>query len=480
MEEQPIPFAQGQASGLDELSGMQPMLINLLPDAAGALHARPGIQAWSDFGSAPVASPVIGMFAWRQWLLFVTKDRNIWAWQSSGSVIALSSSSDATTQLDGSNLPIWTYDSTRVVVSGGGAPQQWQGSGSSSRLAPGAISPSGSLLTLTHIAYSAQRFIGNLNDNSGYLQWTDPGPGNHTSWPPSGVHFAEAEASPDPVVALYANTNEVYAFGTETLQVYLPDPTLAFVTGASVQIGCSAPYSVINTDADFAWLDDDRRFTESGGRQFKVLSSPGMAGDVSKLGTISDCWGTRIKFQSWDLLVWCFPTEKRAIYYDRITQKWGEFRSLNAAGEWIAWLPQSYFFWSDKNLHLVGMSDGTIAQLSASASTDLGSTIRGQSRTGFQDRGTFSRKQCQRVALQVRRDASVTTTGTDPRVEYRYRDDLGQWSPVRTAQLGGTYQPVQPFWSLGMYRQREHEITLSNAAGFVLAGATESFEAVES
>ena len=470
----PLPFAQGEAAGLDELSGAQPALINMLPDAMGALHARPGIQAWDDFEEAPNESPIIGMFEWRTYLLFVCEDRSLWAMDSPNSFL------DLGVTLGGTGRPVWTYDQTRVVVTGGGAPLQWQGVGAATELAPGATAPDGSPLTLTHIAYSAQRFIGNINSNAGIVQWTAPGPGAHGTWPIVGPYFAEAEASPDPLVALYANSNEVFTFGTETTQVYSPDAALAFAEASSQQVGCASAYSVIPTDGDFAWLDNDRRLTQSNGREFKVLSSPGMAKDIANLEVISDCWGARIKFEGWDLLAWSFPTEKRTIYYDRVTQKWGEFRSTNQNGEWVAWLPTSYMYSPTRNLHLVGLSDGRIAELTMDATTDMGQTLRGLSRTGFGDQGTFVRKHCQRVDFQLRRDAAIGTEPTDARVEYRFRDDLGGWSAPDSFPLGGSYQPVQTRWSKGVFRQRQHEMSFTNAGGFLLAGATMSFTPLES
>lgn len=470
----PIPFAEGEASGLSELSGAQPILYNLLPDAAGALRIRPGIQAWSDYGTAPAASAVIGMFPWRQYLIFVLANRSVYAWQASGSVLNLNYT------LAGTGRPIFAYDQARVVFTGGGMPGKWEGAGNASDLAPGQIMPDGSNLALTHIAYIAQRLVGNDNNNSAIYQWTAPGQGNHATWPVSGSFYAEAEAAPDPLVALYANSNEVYLFGTESTQVSIPDPTLVFAVASSQSVGCAAPYSVINTDQDFAWLDNDRRFTQSGGREFKVLSSPGMAKTVSSIATVSDCWGARIKFQMWDLLVWVFPTQGTAIWFDRVTQKWGEFRSLDSNGEWVAWLPQSYVYWADKNLHLVGLSDGTIGQLTMDATSDMGSVLKGVARTGFQDLGTFSRKTCQRVDFQFRRDAAVGATPTDPRVEYRYRDDLGAWSSADFLALGGQYQPVVTKWSKGQFRQRQHEISLNTASDFILAGATMTTQTMES
>lgn len=477
MSEQAIPFNQGLASGLSELSGMTPIATNLLTDAAGATRIRPGIGAWSDFPTPTNTSPIISIYTWRQWLLFVRQDRTIAALQAFGSVVELSSA-DVTTKLDGANRPIWTYDSARVTVTGGGAPQQWQGSGLTSRLAPGAIDPSGAPLTLTHIAYSAQRFIGNLNNNTGVLQWSQPGVTGHLTWPIVGAFFAEAEAAPDPVIATYVNTNEVYAFGTQTCQVYIPDPTVVYAVASSVQLGNSAPYSVIDTDGNFAWLDDRQRFVDSNGRTFTVLSEPQIAADIGAFAVVSDCWGCRIRIGSWDLLTWVFPTEGRALFYDRPTKKWGQFQSTDAdTGDFVAWIPQCFYYWPERNLNLVGLADGTIATLDFDNATDMGAVIRGLGRTGFQDRGTFAQKICQRAQLQFQRGIGVPAVPNSVTVQLRYRDDLGGWRPAMQLQLGAPpYQPVVDSpWGLGMYRQRQWELDWSGGSPFLLAGATETF-----
>ncbi len=477
MSEAPLPFGQGLASGLSELSGMPPIATNLLTDAAGATRIRPGIALWSDFpADVPNASPIIGMFTWRQWLIYVTEDRKIWAWQAPGSVVALSDTT-AATQLDGTGRPIWSYDSARVVVTGGGAPQQWQAVGLSSRLAPAATDPSGSPMTLTHIGYSAQRFIGNNNNNTGVMQWTPPGVGNHTTWPIVGAFFAEAEAAPDPLIALYVNTNEVYTFGTQTTQVYIPDPTVVFTTAASVQVGCSAAYSVIDTDGNFAWLDDRQRLVDSNGRTFNVLSSPLMAADIAAFRVVSDCWGCRIRIASFDLLTWNFPTVGRTIIYDRVTKKFGQFQSTNPdTGAYVAWIPQSFYYWPERNLNLVGLADGSIGTLSFDNATDMGTVIRGLDRTGFQDRGSFNQKICQRAQLQFQRGGTVPPA-VAPTVQLRSRDDLGAWRPAIQLSMGAAdYQPVvSSSYGQGMYRQRQWELDWSGGSPFLLSGATEQF-----
>lgn len=489
MNEQPIPFFDGLASGLDELSGSEPLFVNFLIDSSGAGHMRPGIRAWSDFGASPTTSPVIGIYPWRAYLIFVTADRNIWAWISPGNIAALSSI-DPATKLDGSLRPIFTYDSQRVAITGGGAPQQWLGVGLSSRLAPGQTMPDGSSLSFTHIAYNAQRFVANNYNLSGLFQWTDPGVGNHTTWPIVGAYFAEAEAAPDPAVALWANANEVFVFGTQTTQVFIPDPVTAFAAGSTVEVGCGAPYSIIKTampgegiDA-FAWLDDRHRFVVSDGRSYQAISTPLIANDIMAEGfVVSDCWGARIHFGMWDMLVWIFPSEGRGFVYDQTTQKWqGEFRSLNTStGEWEGWIPNCYCFvpgaTPQQNLHLVGMPNGTIAELTVNASDDMGQTIEAVARSGFQNRGTFTRKLCSMARVAMRRGATLPPA-VAPTVELRYRDDLGAFKPAIQWSMGqgGDYQPVQEKRNLGMYRQRQWELSWTGGQSFVMTGATETFE----
>lgn len=491
MSEMPIPFADGLQSGLGELSGSSPLFVNYLVDPTGSMTIRPGIRAWSQFpASSPVTnSPVIGIFPWHNqvgdYIVFVTADRRIWAWLGAGNVIALSSASDATTRLDGSGRPVFTYDATRVAIAGGGAPQQWQGSGLSSRLAPSAKMPDGSPLALTHIAYNAQRFVGADNSFGGIFQWTDPGAPEHTTWPIVGPYWQEAEAWPDPAVALFTNVNEVFVFGTETTQVYLPDPTTAFAAAMTVQAGVGSTYSILplTETGAFAWLDDKHRFVQSDGRGLTVLSTPAIDNDITQPGfVVSDCWAARIWIGVWKLLLWVFPTQRRGFCYDQTTGKWmGEFRTIDGTGTWQGWTPTAYAYIpgqsSSQNIHLVGMPDGTLAELTFQATGDLGApALKAVSRTGFQNRGTFNWKECRLARVQFVR-GQTAQPGPAPVVEMRYRDNLGGFKPVVTwsAGIAGDYNPLVEKYNLGVYRQRQWELEWSGGGAFSMTGATETF-----
>jgi hypothetical protein len=231
----------------------------------------------------------------------------------------------------------------------------------------------------------------------------------------------EAAAAPDPVIALYVNTNEVFAFGTQTTQVYIPDSQTAYATATAVQLGCGAAYSVVDTDGNFAWLDEKHRFVDSGGRAFTVLSSPAMAADIALFSTVSDCWGCRVRIGSFDLLIWTFPTVGRALAFDRVGKKWAQFQGTDTStGQFVGWPVTSYSYWPDKNIHLVGLNNGTIGTL-----------------------------------------AFENVTAAPQKVTLRYRDDLGDFRPAISLSTDtSTYQPVvESPWAIGMYRQREWEMT---------------------
>lgn len=463
--ELPIDFGQGQSS-LEELSGAAPIFLNLLVDAAGGVRQRPGIRAWADFAATiPNASPVIGMFAWRTFLVYVCQDRTIWAWYGPGDIRALSDTT-AATQLDGSLRPIFAYDYQRVVIAGGGVPQKWEGAGLSARLG-------GSPPTATHIGYADQRLVVEQYNNTGVIQWSPPGVGNHETWTTAGVNsggFAEAEAAPDPTIALYVNTNEVFAFGTQTLQVFTPDAVDGFSVASTLSIGCGARYSVIDTDTSFAWLDERHRFVTGDGRSFEAISSPGMATTIAALGTVSDCWGFRARIGAYDLLVWVFPTEGRTVHYERGSQKFGEWKSWTGA-TYSPWIAQSYYYWAERNVHLVGLADGTIAEMSLDAYQDMTLPIKAVSRTGFRDAGVGNRKLCQRLQMQMKR--SNTGTGSPAIAEVRYRNDLGAFGLPVNYPLGDDYVPTLSKYGLGMYRERQYELTFENNAAFVLTAARE-------
>lgn len=466
-----IRFSQGESPSVDELAGGVPPQVNLLTDAAGALRLRPGISVLSMFPTTiPRASSVAAIGIWGTYVIYVTADRYIWAMNSAGTVQALSSTT-ATTQLAGTNRPVIVPLRDRVVIAGGGAPQQWLGTGLSSRLG-------GSPPNMTHLAAIAQRLVGNANDPSGILYWSDIG--NYTSWP-TGLNFAEAETKPDPVIGLYESANELVALGTDTITMLSPDPSVVFSPSRTIEVGWGPAHSYIGFDEQFAGLDARNRFIFSNGRSFEVVSTPYIGQQLEDAGTnVSDAWGMRYKFGNYDLGLLNLPTDGRSFCFDTGSKLWCEWRGWDTdQGQLGKFSATASCYWPDKKQTLVGLSTGQIAVLDPSAYTDLGQTIPAQATSTFEGHATSRQKKCNGVRLRFRR--GVVADGDAGYLLLSYRDDLGSFCEPFRLSIGDSsdVDPVVQLRSLGTYRQRQWRILVDSVA-FRFADMEEDWQALDS
>jgi hypothetical protein len=74
------------------------------------------------------------------------------------------------------------------------------------------------------------------------------------------LDFADAELSPDKLIKLHVNHNQLYVFGQTTTEIYSTSAvgaTFQRINGAALQKGCSARESVINFDNGFFFLGGD-------------------------------------------------------------------------------------------------------------------------------------------------------------------------------------------------------------------------------
>lgn len=344
----------------------------------------------------------------------------------------------------------------------------------------------GSPPSCTHIVANAGRLLVNQpnGDFPGRISYSSTAFGStitgHEEWSvgTGTAGFFTAEARPDKVVALYESTNEVFAWGTSTLQVFAPDATNVYTPLPTKEYGCMAAYSVIKRDQAFAWLDDRRRFVLSDGRSFEVLSGP-IQQTLDDMATVSDCFGYRVHHGSVDCLVWTFPADGRTFAY-QMEAGWSQWSGWdNAKGNFKSFEVSAHFQRPDTGLNIVGTRSGRVAALKQSAQDDLGDPIMARVDTGFLDRGTDRRKQCVSVRLVLER--SEPTGSDEPVVHVRWRDDLGPWSAPRQVSLGGSgYRTiVGQLRSLGVYRRRQWRFEFSGPETLILASATEEFEVLE-
>ena len=485
----PIVFTAGQDTSSSQLGGAMPVVANAVHDGAGVMRRRPGIVAWDAFPAAKASgSPVIGMAAYGDGILYITADRLIHYVTTAGAVTELSDKATyAWTVLDGGSRPVIVSGRQMLVIAGGGKIQKWAGIGLSDRLGYTDLfqqSPESSF-----ICGVAQRLVALPVGKSGQIWWSGPLEA-YENWDMAtgGASFIQAAAKPDPLVALADNTNEVFAFGTETLQVFAPtalavdsndtNNLLDFAPSRTMNIGCVAPYAVAALDDTFCLIDRQRRIVQTDGRSYNDISRP-IFQSLKDSKDISQAWAFRMRFGRFDCMVWMLPADGYGLIWNATDGTWCEWRAWDQGATPVT--ITSAYNWAEQGLFLVGLSDGSIARLDDTTWTDLGKPIWVELVSGFTNHGSSVQKACNTLMLQFRRTQAAIAAppdGLSPsgHVRVSCRDREGAWRVVKDVELSASFDPCIQIRSLGVYRTRQWKVEYTGADEIQLVSAVEEFE----
>lgn len=475
VKQERIPFGNLQSSGLDELGGASPVAMNVVAESTGTVRRRPGLKLYQ--AGAVDAGGIAG--------LHVTAGGDVYAVGATtapyrsiyriagGASTSLSAVPSA--DLRGSSRPVFTETESILAIAGGEEQQKVElATFQSTRLANVPVKGShivanaSRLLVNDSFSFRAQVYFSNQAAGSSFAGFED--------WTTAlATGFFSAEGRPDPIVALGENTNEVWVFGTETVQLFAPDAQSVYSPTLTKEIGCSAPYSVVKSDQSFAWLDHLRRFQLSDARTTAVISEP-IQRTLDEMTRVDDCFGYRIIAGPLDTIIWTFPTDGRTFAFQK-GAGWAEWSGYSAAASsWLQFPVTAKTTLRDTRQDLIGTSTGLLATVEFGTTTDLDSPINAYVITGFQDRGTDARKRCRSVRVALRRGGTVGST--EPAALLSWRDGLGGWEGPLEVSLGasGEIDPVVRFHSLGVYRRRQWKLEFVGAEDLVLASATEEFE----
>lgn len=475
----PIDFASGQNSSNEALGGAIPRMMNVLVDGVGAIHVRPGISAWSAFGAAPsrdASTSVDGISVWNGYPVYVTSDRRLHAQLASNYGVDISDAT-AATQLDGGSRPVLLPMRTRVIVAGGGVLQKWEGGALSVRLGGGPP-------PATHVATVAQRLFVNPVGLSGQIAWSGIGDVGNEDWSSIASGFYTADSASDPLPAIAANTNEIIALGTASTETLDPsigaDNLFTLLKARAWTQGSLAPYSVAQNDETFAFLDALKRIQLSNGRSYTPISDPGLTADLENLSVVTDCWGFRMKIDSWDLLGWRFPTAGRTFVYNTSAKTWTEWGGFAGGGQ-VDWIAKSLYRWNEQKLNLVGLGDGTIAKMDSAATADMGAPIVAEVVSGFSDDGTDNQKMHLYTRFKFKRGLGAFGAALGPVCQLFWRDGTGAWEGPESLDLGAPddTDPVLEVRSLGVYRTRQWRLRMSDSVPLTFMGAINTFEVLE-
>jgi hypothetical protein len=462
----PLPITKGVFKNVDATSVSTPdfatELKNLVIDDAGANIDRPGLKA-AAFAQTGAAFGVIGQkyFPVSGTVVLVDTARRIWSMTSAGAVTEITG-----TTLGGSSRPVFASDGTYLYFTGGGAPQRWDGSGTTEAMA-------GSPPNCSYLSYLDGYLILFLDDDQEH-RWAGSTAVARETW--NSSNFFAAEGLPDNTKAQAVLLRELYSFGSESTEIFQNFGTSnPFGRTFFIDRGIGAPYSVMQADNTLWWLDDLRRVVRMEGRT-PVQVSGAIDRVIQNYATVSDCWATSLEFREFPLALFVFPTEETSWVYDLKRQHWYEWDGFVAATQ--DRLPiHSHVYVKEWNRHLVGDPyTGIIRELSFDAKVDGGNALRRLRRMRYKH-GTGQRKRSHYYLFHVKRGVG-TPGGTEPVFEVRVNDDNRGWSMPRQVPLGFPGERQEPIRVHlgGIYRERQLEIQMTEPYEFQLHGIEEAVE----
>lgn len=474
-----IVFGPFQEGSYEELGGSSPRAINVVIDPKGVVSKRPGIASYDVAPSGVVdADGITGLYADNTGQLFAiggTPDaRHIYK-LFNGASADLSLAPNST--LRGRRRPTFAETEAWLVIAGGSNIQKVD----LNTLASTQLG--GNPPIASHIVANSSRLAANdiIVDKtkvrfSGIAQGTVDTSG-HETWDNTGLTedggFVTAEARPDPIQAVHENTNEVFVWGVDNVQIFAPDASSIFAPTVTREAGTLAPYSIIKMGQDFFWLDQHRRIVYSDGRSFQNLEGP-IKAQLDALSDPTDCFGYRVFTGRVDCLVWTFPTDGRTFAY-QVGGGWSEwFGWDDSQANFKRFIANAHHLRRDGGLNVVGTVDGKVGRLSLSSYSDLGEKVVAYVESGFINRDTDFLKKCRGLKFAIRRGSS--SAASLGRIEWR--DDTGPWNGPIYIDTGATGDNncVREIRSLGAYRRRQWRWTFSDSANLSLLKVTESFD----
>ena len=299
-----------------------------------------------------------------------------------------------------------------------------------------------------------------------------------------GLDHATAEARPDPIVAHAADHRELWLFGSQTIEVAFnsgnPDFPIERISGAVIEQGCIAPWSVQALDNTLYWLHGNTRgagtVLRARGYQPEDITPPGVEWAWSQYPTLTDARAFTYRQSGHAYYVLSFGAGDATWAYDTTTGLWHERAALAHDGglerHWAAC--HTYGLGE----HLVGdYRTGMVYALDERQYTDDGAPIvrlRRAPHVASDGKRVFH--QAFELALEagVGVDGGAPVQDVNPDVMLRWSNDGGKtYSHEHWANAGplGAYQTRAIWRRLGQSRNRVYEVRQTTGTPVAWTGA---------
>lgn len=331
------------------------------------------------------------------------------------------------------------------------------------------------------VAMMNNRFYANDIAHSQDFLITDVNPGavppamDVTYWT-SAVNPFRAAQKPDPITGLFTGWNEVFVWGSTACEVWQEDGVtpVSPLVGSLMEIGLDAPYSVIMADNTFyalASVYGKRAVVTVQGRAPHVISEP-IANVLQSYDYTDDAIGSLCFVGGLNFYILSFPTEGVTWAYDIKTEVWSKWSTWDLENaQHLMFNGQFGCYAKTWNKHLTLAGNGGLYEFSRQVYSDDGNPIRSSIRTGWLDHGTSDRKRSDQLIIKLQ--------GYNPNpasILLRWRSDgFQEWSVPLELRIEANQQNDHycKLNRMGMYRSRQYEFIMTDAADLALVSMEE-------
>lgn len=443
-------------------------LVNLYPeanqDSSITLYGTPGLRLWASVGAGPIRG------------LCVASDQ----------LYVVSGDGVYSVDADGVATLLGTISTTAGLVS-------MANTGVELQIVDG--STAGYVVTLstnTMAAITDPDFPGGVTNAflDGFVLFNEPGTGKFWSTGAYGagvidpLDFATAEGAPDPLVSLIVDHREIWLFGTASTEVWYnagnPDFPFERVSGAFIEHGCAAAYSVAKMDNTVFWLGQDDKgrgmVWRAEGYTPQRISTHDIETLISNFATVSDAVAWTYQQDGHGFYVLSFPSADMTFCYDVATQLWHQRAWRDSSDTLHRHRVQCHAMFGGQ--HIGGdWESGTLYVLDLDTYTDDGAAIvreivaphiRGEKRRFYSEAEVTLETG---VGLQAGQ-------GSTPQAMLAYSDDYGRtFGSERWRSFGavGQYLTRVLWHRLGSGFQRTFKVRITDPVKVAITGARVEF-----
>lgn len=287
----------------------------------------------------------------------------------------------------------------------------------------------------------------------------------------SGLDFASAEVSPDNVIAIVNQTENLQIFGEKTIEQWFDPGAASFpfqrIDGGTIERGCASSLATVKEDNSVFFLGNDGMFYRLNfGQQLVRVSTDALEEEWKGYPTLSDAFCFSLTHQGHKWVFLTFVSGNRTFVFDIATNLWHRRESWDINNNnYRRW--RGNCFVQAYGINLVGdLYSGKIGVLDPNAADEFGNTMQ------MLAVGTTLNNDRRRVFVpnfELDMEAGVglsTGQGSDPQIMLEWSRDGGRtWGSLQTwSSMGaqGAFTTRVRWTRNGQGRQMTPRITISD------------------